>query len=368
MARAVELTWPEVEISGVVSTRYQHAVPCEHVRIIEAGHPIPDGNSIAAADAMLALLEDTGPDDLVLALMSGGGSACLEKPQAGISLAEMQDTTNALLKSGASISDMNTVRQQLSAIKGGKLAAAAAPATLVTLVISDVPGDDPSLVASGPTIQTSSTPAAALAILDRLHIELPSQVRNLLATNVTERRMPSSENCTVIASPMMALEKIAEMATASACDIRILGDELEGEASELATQIAAECVDAAKARDRNRPLVLISGGETTVTLPADCNANGGRNTEFQLALALALKGIPNVWTLAGDSDGIDGKSNAAGAIVTPTTLTDSRVKEVDPAMLLAQHRSYSFFEALGDLVVTGPTRTNVNDLRIQLIL
>lgn len=372
MARAVEDAWPEVSISGVVSTRYGHGVACEKVKVIEAGHPIPDDASMTAADEMLALLTQAAKDDLVLALISGGGSACLAKPREGLTLNEKQAITDALLKSGATIAEMNTVRSHLSQVKAGRLAKAADPARLVTLVISDVPGDDPSLVASGPTVPGVSTATDAIGILERYGIEVPPQIRADLkneAQFTASRLLPvQPADCRIIASPMMALEAIAQMARLAGCDTQIVGDQLEGESSQLADAIAQTCLDHAGDKPRSRPLVSISGGETTVTLPKDCKANGGRNTEFQLAFAVALGGHPRIWSVAGDSDGIDGISDAAGALVSPDTLQRAAGLNIDYSQLLREHRSYEFFEQLDDLIKTGPTLTNVNDLRIQLIM
>ncbi|RIV80146.1 glycerate kinase [Aurantiacibacter xanthus] len=370
MAKAVEQSWPDVELSGVVSTRYGHGVACDRIMVIEAGHPVPDASSVVAAEAMLGLLAGSRADDLVLALISGGGSACLAKPRAGLTLDAKRAITDALLKSGATIAEMNCIRAHLSAVKGGQLALAAYPARLVTLVISDIPGDDPALVASGPTLPCASTPADALALLDRYGIALPLEVRSAFeqeASTAASDLADMAADCRIVASPQMALSAIAKLAVSAGFEVEILGDSVEGEASMVAQQIAELCIERAADSSRTLPLAIISGGETTVTLPSGCNANGGRNTEFQLALALALDGHPRIWSIAGDSDGIDGVSDAAGAIVEPDTLLRARTKSMTPASLLKQHRSYDFFAGLGDLVKTGPTLTNVNDLRIQLI-
>lgn len=365
MACAVEAAWPDVHYEGVISTRYGHSANCRHIRIIEAGHPVPDRNSVVAAEDMLALLRTAERDDLVLALISGGGSACLALPIDGVTLEEKQALTGQLLRSGAPISEMNVVRKALSAVKGGKLAAAAGRAKVHTLVISDVPGDDPADIASGPTVPERSNPEAALIILDRYGIDIPATVRGAIKTKTQCVPDRPEDVVRVIASPAQSLEAVSSIARMRGFDVISLGDLIEGESAEIAASHAAEAIKLAAQIDR--PAVIVSGGETTVTLPQDCKGSGGRNTEYQLAMAQALRGHPRIWSLAGDSDGIDGVSNAAGAIVSPDTLERAQRAGISLRDALAQHTSYDVFAQLNDLVITGPTRTNVNDIRIQLI-
>ena len=366
MALALEAAWPDVALQGVVSTRYGHGAPCQWIRIVEAGHPVPDANSIAAADAMLDLLRGAGPGDLVLALISGGGSACLARPIAGVTLADKQAITSELLSSGAPISEMNLVRKALSSIKGGGLARAAGAAPVCSLVISDVPGDDPADVASGPTIPQAADRQVALAILDRRGIALPDGVRTALLDQPGGLAIDRPQDeVRLIASPSQSLAAAASLARARGYGIVDLGDRVEGEAA----QVAARHAELAQriAAERRGPTALLSGGETTVTLPQGFAGPGGRNTEYQLALARALKGYPRIWSIAGDSDGIDGTSDAAGAIAAPDTLARASGLGLEIDRALKDHASHEVFAALGDLVVTGPTRTNVNDIRIQLI-
>jgi glycerate 2-kinase len=325
MAAALETAWPDVRLEGVVVTRYGHSVPMQRIKVLEAAHPVPDTASEAAAHAMLAAVHGLGPPDQVIALISGGASSLLALPAAGLSLEDKQWAAKALLASGAPIAVMNRIRTRLSAIKGGQLALACRPASLVTLAISDVPGDDPMLIGSGPT-------------------------------------MLEGADVRLIATPAMALEAAAEVARAQGIAVKILGDALQGEAAELGREMAAN------ARRETGPVLLLCGGETTVTIGAENPGRGGRNTEFLLSLALALNGAEKTFALAGDSDGIDGTENAAGAIITPDTLARARAAGLDPAAMLKAHDSYSLFAKLGDLVITGPTLTNVNDIRAILIL
>lgn len=367
MAAAVDAAWPDVDLSGVVVTRYGHAVPAGRIQILEASHPVPDEASLTASRAILDAVKGLGPDDLVLALISGGGSSLLCLPAGEMTLADKQAVNAALLRSGATISQMNLLRKQLSAIKGGRLAQAAMPARLLTLVISDVPGDDPAIIASGPTIPHTGTRAEARELVQRLKLDLPPAARAVLAREGEEN--PQFEpDVRIIAAPSLSLEAAADVARAHGVTPLILGDALEGESRELGTVMAgiARSVQA-HGHPLPAPAVLLSGGETTVTIGPEGHGKGGRNTEFLLGLAVALQGTPGIWALAGDSDGIDGTEDAAGAIVTPDTLARAGAAGLDARALLAGHDSYTLFDRLGDLVRTGPTLTNVNDIRAILI-
>ncbi len=371
MAAALERAWPEVTLTGVVVTRYGHAVPTRRIEVLESRHPVPDANGAAAAARILAAVGGLGPDDLVLALMSGGASALLPLPAPGLTLADKQAVNRALLASGATIAEMNCVRKRLSAIKGGRLAAAAAPARVVTLAISDVPGDDPAVIGSGPTVPDPTSFAEARAILARYGITPPDAVAAHLARAEAETPKPGAlphADFRLIATPMLALEAAAAAARALDLTPLILGDALEGESREMGTLLAGI---ARSVRAHGRPLappaLLLSGGETTVSIGAGPAGRGGRNTETLLALAVALAGAPGIWAAAGDTDGIDGTEDAAGAVVTPETLARAAALGLVPRQVLAGHDSYSLFAALGDLIVTGPTLTNVNDLRAVLI-
>ena len=370
MARAVEDHWPG-ELSGLVVTRYGHGVPCRRIEVVEAAHPVPDEAGQIAAARMFAVVRELTSDDLVLALVSGGGSALLALPADGITLAEKQQMNRALLKSGASISEMNCVRKHLSAIKGGRLAAAAYPARLLTLVISDVPGDDPAVVASGPTVADATTCADALAILQHYRIAVPPPVDDLLRSGLGETPKPGDvcfAHCEtrVIATAQGSLAAAAEAARAAGVTPLILGDAIEGEAREVAKVMAGMAKSCALHGVPARPpCVLLSGGETTVTVKGQ--GRGGRNAEFLLALAVALDGAPGIHALAGDTDGIDGTEDNAGAVLTADTLARAHAAGLDARARLADNDGYGFFAALGDLVVTGPTRTNVNDFRAILI-
>ncbi len=367
MAAALETAWPDVAMSGIVVTRYGHAVPTTRIKIIEAAHPVPDANSERAANEILDAVAHLNADDLVIALMSGGGSSLLVAPAEGLTLHDKQSLNRKLLKSGAAIGEMNIVRKHLSRIKGGKLAAAARPARVVTMVISDVPGDDPAIIASGPTVIDHTTPQDALDILKRFNIEIPSHVEAYLL----HQHVPSDGKSDVrmIASPIMALQAAAESARHAGIHPLILGDALEGEARDLGKFLAGMAhASQLHAVPAMAPCVLLSGGETTVTIQGETAGRGGRNTECLLSLALQLNGQPNIWALAGDTDGIDGTEDAAGAVISPSTLARSASSKVDARDHLASHDSYSFFRVLGDLVMTGPTLTNVNDFRAVLIL
>lgn len=371
MAASVEAAWPDVALSGCVVTRYGHAVPTRRIEVIEAAHPVPDANSEYAARRILRSVHGLDPDDLVLALISGGGSSLLALPADGLTLADKQAVNRALLASGATIGEMNVVRKHLSAIKGGRLAAAAAPARVVTLAISDVPGDDPAVIASGPTVPDPTSFADARAIVARYRIAPPNAVAARLARDDDETPKPGSlahATYDLIATPAMALLAAAAAARAAGLAPLILGDALEGESREMGTVMAGI---ARSVRDHAQPLappaLLLSGGETTVTIGAGPAGRGGRNTEFLLALAVALRGTPGIWAAAGDTDGIDGTEDAAGAIVTPDTLARAAVIGIDPGAVLACHDSYGLFDAMGDLIRTGPTLTNVNDIRAILV-
>jgi glycerate 2-kinase len=367
MAAALELAWPDVEMSGVVVTRYGHAVPTSKIKIIKAAHPVPDDNSLLAAEETLKIVSGLTKDDLVLALISGGGSALLVAPAGGLTLADKQSVNRALLRSGAAIGDMNIVRKHLSRIKGGKLAQAAAPARVVTLTISDVPGDDPAIIASGPTVADASTPNDALDILLRYDVVIPNAVRDVLQRFV--RPKPIASDIRMIASPLMALKAAAERAMSLGISPLILGDALEGEARDLGKVMAGIALSAQlHGSPIAPPCVLLSGGEATVTIQNGTVGRGGRNTEFLLSLAIALQERAGIWALAGDTDGIDGTEDAAGAVITPDTLAHARTLQLDPRTILTAHDSYSFFTAIHDLIITGPTLTNVNDFRAILVL
>jgi len=371
MAAALEAAWPDVKLSGVVVTRYDHAVPTKRIRVIEASHPVPDANSELGARAVLDAVRGLAADDLVLALISGGGSALLALPAPGLILADKQEINRALLASGATIHEMNAVRKHLSAIKGGRLAQAAAPAHVVTLAISDVPGDDAAVIASGPTVPDPSSFADARALLARYGIVPSRQVEALLAQAADETPKPGSlphAEFHLIAAPMMALRRAAEVARGLGLTPLILGDALEGESRAMGAVLAGIARSArAHGEPVARPAVLLSGGETTVTITGGVAGRGGRNTEFLLALAVALGGAAGIWAAAGDTDGIDGTEDAAGAFVTPDTLARARALGLDARAALEAHDSYTLFAALGDLIRTGPTLTNVNDLRAILI-
>ena len=370
MAVAVDAAWRDVDLSGVVATRYGHAVPAGRIEVIEAGHPVPDAASEEGARRVLRAVAGLGPDDLVLALISGGGSATLALPMEGLTLADKQQVTRALLRSGAAIGEMNIVRKHLSRIKGGRLAAAVGPARLVTLAISDVAGDDPAAIASGPTVADESSAADALAILDRYRIALPPKARAMLeAGGVPPGPMPEHHDYRLIATAALALESAAQAAARIGLSPLILGDCIEAEARELGRVMAGIGQSSARlGQPVAPPALILSGGEAGVTLGEGAAGRGGRNGEYLLSLALALRGEAGIWALAADSDGIDGNGDAAGAIVSPDTLERARARGLDPSALLAAHDSHTLFDRLGDLVTTGPTLTNVNDIRMMLVL
>lgn len=371
MARAVEADW-DGPISGLVVTRDGYGVACERIEIVEASHPVPDARGREAAARILALAHGLGPDDLLLALISGGASALLALPASGLTLADKQAVNKALLRCGAAISEMNCVRKHLSAIKGGRLAAAAAPARVATLLVSDVPGDDPAIIGSGPTVPDPTTFADARAVIAKYGIEVPPAVRARLERGDDETPKPgdprlAGATATLVARPIASLEAAAQIARAAGVAPLILGDAIEGEAREVA-QVHAGI--AASVRRHGHPVrvpaVLLSGGETTVTVRGQ--GRGGRNAEFLLALAVALGGAPGVFGVAGDTDGIDGSETNAGALIAPDTLARAGRLGIDAKAKLADNDGFGFFAALGDLLVTGPTLTNVNDFRAVLVL
>jgi hydroxypyruvate reductase len=370
MAKAVEDNWPG-ELSGLVVTRYGYAAPCKRIEIIEAAHPVPDAASVDAARRILDTVKRLRPDDLVLCLISGGGSSLLVAPLEGLTLEDKQAANRALLKSGASISEMNCVRRHLSAVKGGRLAAACHPAKVVTLLISDVPGDQPMDIASGPTVPDPTTCADALAIIKRYAVKLSANVMEVLTTGRGESvkagnpRLARNE-IRFVATPQMALESSAAAARESRLPVHILGDSIEGEARDVGKVMAGIALQIARhGQPFETPCILLSGGETTVTVRGQ--GRGGRNVEFLLALAIALEGHPGIHALAGDTDGVDGLEEIAGAYLAPDTLERAWAKGINPKESLADNDGHGFFQALGDSVVTGPTLTNVNDFRAVLI-
>ena len=370
MARAVESAW-DGPLGGLVVTRDGHAASCQQIEIVEASHPVPDARGMSAARRILDLVTGLGPDDLVIALISGGGSALLTLPAPGLTLADKQAVNAALLRSGAPIGDMNVVRKHLSAIKGGRLAAAVHPAKLVTLVISDVPGDDLSVIASGPTVPDPSTFRDALDILRRYGIGEPAAAIAHLRLAAEETPKPGDARLDraethLIATPQMSLEAAAAVAHAAGVTPVILGDAIEGESREVGRVMAGIAGQVARHRQpAPPPVALISGGETTVTLRGI--GRGGRNVEFLLSLALSLDARGGIWAIAGDTDGIDGAEEVAGALVTPDTLTRAARLGLDLRAGLDNNDAHRVFERLGDQVITGPTRTNVNDFRAILI-
>ncbi len=370
MAKAAETHWAG-PLEGMVVTRYGHAVGCDRIEIVEASHPVPDAAGEAAARRMLATIEGLTGDDLVLALISGGGSALLSLPAEGLTLEDKQAVNRALLKSGASIDQMNCVRKHLSAVKGGRLAALAHPAKVVTLLISDVPGDDPSVIASGPTVADASTFADALEILETYGIDPPQPVVDHLRAGRDETPKPGDprlegNDLRMIAAPQQSLEAACAVARQSGVGAIILGDAIEGEARQVATVMAGIARQVARyGQPIEPPAILISGGETTVTIKG--SGRGGRNVEFLLALALELENTPGIYAISGDTDGVDGAEEIAGALLTPDSLARARGKGMSAKAMLADNDGHSFFEALGDQVITGPTLTNVNDFRAILI-
>jgi glycerate 2-kinase len=370
MARALEDHW-DGPLEGLVITRYGYEVACERIQIVQAAHPVPDAAGLRATQHIQELVSGLTADDLVIALISGGGSSLLVAPGDGLTLQDKQALNTALLKSGATISEMNCVRRHLSAIKGGRLAAACHPAQVLTLLISDVPGDNPIDIASGPTVADPTTCADALAIINRYRIELPPAVRALLQSAEGESVKPGDARLAraetrMITAPQMALEAAAQVARAAGLTPYILGDSLEGEARDLGKALAGIARQVAvHGQPFQAPCVLLSGGESTVTLRG--KGRGGRNVEFLLALGVALDGLASVYALAGDTDGVDGAEEIAGAVLTPDTLARAWAAGINPRASLDANDGHGFFQALGDSVITGPTLTNVNDFRAILI-
>jgi hydroxypyruvate reductase len=376
MARGFESAWSG-PLEGLVLTRYNHAVPCRQVEVVEASHPVPDAAGEQAARRILALARSLGSDDQLVFLASGGGSALLSLPAPGLTLDDKQAVTRALLRSGATITEINAVRKHLSAIKGGRLAAAAAPARIVTFAISDVPGDDPSVIASGPTVPDPTTFADARAVLEKYHIVAPRAVVSHLSQETEETPKPHDPifdraEFDLVASPQGSLQAAAAVAARQQITPIVLSDRIEGEARQVGPIHAAIALQirAGKFRVGDRvispPAVLLSGGETTVTVTGA--GRGGRNVEFLLAFAVALNGMDGIWGLACDTDGIDGTEDNAGAIVYPDSVARAAARGISAQAALAHNDSYGFFAALNDLVVTGPTLTNVNDFRAVLVL
>jgi hydroxypyruvate reductase len=372
MARAVEDRWNH-PLEGIVVTRYGYGADCRRVEIVEAAHPVPDEKGRATAGRILEKVKGLSADDLVLCLISGGASALLALPAAGLTLGDKQDVNRALLKSGANIVEMNTVRKHLSAIKGGRLAIAAQPARVLSWLISDVPNDDPGVIGSGPTVADRTTFADAVAVLAKYAIDPPASVRAHLeaglAGKIEETPKPGDPRLArvetvMVAAPKRSLEAAAEVARQRGCDVVMLGDNLEGEARELGAAHARQALGVAKTR--GKPTVILSGGETTVTVRG--KGRGGRNVEYLLAEAIAAGGTPQIWGLAADTDGVDGAEDIAGALFAPDTLARARAKGRDPQAMLDDNDGHGFFELLGDSLITGPTRTNVNDFRATLVV
>jgi glycerate 2-kinase len=366
MAKAVEDNW-QGELSGMVITRYGHGVPCRVIEVVEAGHPVPDEAGQAAAARMLRSVQGLTRNDLVLALISGGGSSLFALPGAGITLGDKQAVTRALLTSGAPIADINCVRKHLSAVKGGRLALAAQPAAVASLIISDVPGDDPAIVASGPTVPDPITRERALSILENYAIVIPPAVGAWLRNPASETPKPGDPAFARVQNRIVTrardgLAAAARLIETQGSAVIDLGDAVEGEAREVALEHAQLALRYAR---EGRSCVLLSGGETTVTVKG--KGRGGRNSEYLLALAIALGGRPGIWAIACDTDGIDGTETNAGAIIAPDTLARGNQCGADAEAALEKNDAYGFFQTLGDLVETGPTRTNVNDFRATLI-
>ncbi len=384
MAQAVEAHWPaDAQLEGLVVTRYEHTPPRPaglkpRIEVVDASHPVPDAAGLAAAQRIVAMVQGLTKDDLVLCLISGGGSALLSSPADGLTFEDKQRINKQLLESGANIGEMNCVRKHLSRIKGGRLAAACAPARVVTLTISDVPGDEPSVIASGPTVPDATTCAEAVAILKRYGIDVPTAVMSQLESGALETPKPGDaifkgHEVHLIATPQQSLEAAAEAARAAGLSAYILSDEMEGESREVGkVQAALARAVAQKSQPFTKPCVILSGGETTVTVKplkdGATRGKGGRAGEFCLGLALALQGQSGVYAIAADTDGIDGMEDNAGAFVAPDTLARATAQGMKVDQYLDRNDAYGYFKALGDLVVTGPTYTNVNDFRAILVL
>ena len=370
MAKAFEDSWPG-ELSGVVLTRYGYQIPCQRIEILEASHPVPDAAGLSASRRILQTVQGLSADDTVVCLISGGGSALLTLPFDGISLEEKQAVNRELLRSGANICEMNTIRRHLSSIKGGRLAAACYPARVVNLLISDVPGDNPGDIASGPTVADATTCADALALVNRYGMSLPASAMAVLESGRGESVKPGDPRLSkvethLITAPQIALEAAAQVAREAGITPYILGDAIEGEARDVGKVMAGLARQVAmRQQPFTPPCVLLSGGETTVTVRGQ--GRGGRNVEFLLSLAVSLDGLPGVCALAGDTDGVDGQEEIAGAYLFPDSLSRAWAKGIRPKDALANNDGHGFFEALGDSLITGPTLTNVNDFRAILI-
>lgn len=370
MAAVIEREW-QGEVSGLVVTRYEHGADCRKIEVVEAAHPVPDDAGERVARRVLELVSGLSEDDRVIFLLSGGGSSLLALPAEGITLKDKQAINKALLRSGAAIDEMNCVRKHLSAIKGGRLAKASWPATVYTYAISDVPGDEATVIASGPSVGDPTTSAQALAILEHYQIDVPVNVRAWLQDPRSETVKPGDpclarSHFQLIATPQQSLDAAAKRALEASITPLILGD-LEGESREVAkvhAGIARQVV--LHGQPIKPPCVIFSGGETTVTVRG--NGRGGRNAEFLLSLTNNLRGLPGVYALAGDTDGIDGSEDNAGAIMTPYSFARAGLQQLDAEVELANNNGYGYFAALDELIVTGPTRTNVNDFRAILIL
>ncbi|PPR10373.1 MAG: putative hydroxypyruvate reductase [Alphaproteobacteria bacterium MarineAlpha11_Bin1] len=363
MAFSVETHW-HGDIYGLAVTRYGHSFDCKRIEVIEAGHPLPDEVGRVATQRFLSLANELTEDDLLLFLISGGASALLVEPADRLDFEDKRVITNALLKSGAPINEINCLRKHLSAVKGGRLAAAAYPAQVITLAISDVPGDDPSVIGSGPTVGDPTTCLDALRVVDKFRINLPHHARAALIEGKWESLDPSDQTLTkttfeLIACPADSQNAAADFIRNAGLYPMLLGTDIEGEARELGLEHARLAVSAI-------PGVILSGGETTVTI-SDHHGRGGRNCEYLLSLAIALDGAPGIHAIACDTDGIDGTEDAAGAIIRPDTLARAKRAGLDANSILDNHDSYTFFDTLDDLVKTGPTLTNVNDFRAILI-
>ena len=371
MARAVEDQWPH-PLEGLVVTRYGYGETCKRIEIVEAAHPVPDDKGRETAGRIYERVQGLSADDLLLCLISGGASALLALPAEGLTLNHKQEVNRALLKSGANIVEMNTVRKHLSAIKGGRLAIAAQPARVLSWLISDVPNDDPGVIGSGPTVADKTTFADALAVLAKYRIDPPLPVLRHLqegaAGRIEETPKPGDPRLNdvetiMVATPRRSLEAAAAIARERGVEVVMLGDNLEGEARELGAAHARQAIDMAKRG--GKPVVILSGGETTVTVRG--KGRGGRNVEYLLAQAIAANGASGIWGLSADTDGVDGAEDIAGAVFTPDTLVRARAKGRDPQSMLDDNDGHGFFEMLGDSLITGPTRTNVNDFRVTLI-
>lgn len=371
MAHAVEQSWGE-DLEGIAVTRYGHGKECQSIEVIEAAHPVPDNRGEIAAKKLLEIAGTLEENDLALCLISGGGSALLGLAADGLTFEDKKAINKALLASGAPIGEMNIVRKHLSAIKGGRLAKAAYPAKILTMAISDVPGDDPSIIASGPTVPDESTSQEAIEIIDRYSISIPDHVRAHLESPLSETPKPGDEifdksEVVMVAKPADMVNAVCEKASGLGFEVINLGADIEGEASEVGQEQAKMALEyQAKMKDGDKPIAIISGGETTVTIKGE-GGKGGRNCEYILSLAVALDGAANIHALACDTDGIDGSEDVAGAIITPDTLERAKIAGYSAKEMLAKHDSYTLFQSIGDLYKTGPTLTNVNDLRVIYI-